>query len=189
METKSGFAPGAEALLRSARAWASPLPALAPTFHLGWPVERIIVIDSDLGQSAATAADREGFQRLVTEGESGKSRDRTRLGSLATCTQLHGLAPASGNLRTHRYAHSRRGWTLRTRFRCAGCQIQAGIRGQRQAAHQGQPPNKPLAGFSNWADPCSFQVTQAVWLAQAAPPLRPERFKCPKPSPTADVIP
>ena len=24
---------------------------------LGWPVERIIVIDSDLGQSAATAAD------------------------------------------------------------------------------------------------------------------------------------
>jgi DNA invertase Pin-like site-specific DNA recombinase len=34
---------------------------------LGWPVERIIVIDSDLGQSAATAADREGFQKLVTE--------------------------------------------------------------------------------------------------------------------------
>jgi DNA invertase Pin-like site-specific DNA recombinase len=34
---------------------------------LGWPVERIIVIDSDLGQSAATAADRAGFQKLVTE--------------------------------------------------------------------------------------------------------------------------
>jgi DNA invertase Pin-like site-specific DNA recombinase len=34
---------------------------------LGWPVERIMVIDSDLGQSAATAADREGFQKLVTE--------------------------------------------------------------------------------------------------------------------------
>jgi DNA invertase Pin-like site-specific DNA recombinase len=34
---------------------------------LGWPTERIIVIDSDLGQSAATAADREGFQKLVTE--------------------------------------------------------------------------------------------------------------------------
>jgi DNA invertase Pin-like site-specific DNA recombinase len=34
---------------------------------LGWPVERIIVIDSDLGHSAATAADREGFQKLVTE--------------------------------------------------------------------------------------------------------------------------
>jgi DNA invertase Pin-like site-specific DNA recombinase len=34
---------------------------------LGWPVERIVVIDNDLGQSAATAADREGFQKLVTE--------------------------------------------------------------------------------------------------------------------------
>jgi DNA invertase Pin-like site-specific DNA recombinase len=34
---------------------------------LGWPTERIIVIDSDLGHSAATAADREGFQKLVTE--------------------------------------------------------------------------------------------------------------------------
>jgi len=34
---------------------------------LGWPVERIVVIDGDLGYSAATAADREGFQKLVTE--------------------------------------------------------------------------------------------------------------------------
>src|SRR6185437_748057 len=34
---------------------------------LGWPLERIVVIDSDLGQSGASAADREGFQRLVTE--------------------------------------------------------------------------------------------------------------------------
>ena len=29
---------------------------------LGWPVERIIVIDTDLGQSGASAVDREGFQ-------------------------------------------------------------------------------------------------------------------------------
>lgn len=34
---------------------------------LGWPTERVIVIDSDLGQSAASAADRAGFQRLVAE--------------------------------------------------------------------------------------------------------------------------
>ena len=33
---------------------------------LGWPIERVHVIDTDLGQSGATA-DREGFQRLVTE--------------------------------------------------------------------------------------------------------------------------
>lgn len=34
---------------------------------LGWPLDRIVVIDSDLGQFGASAADREGFQRLVTE--------------------------------------------------------------------------------------------------------------------------
>src|SRR5487761_1076802 len=34
---------------------------------LGWPIDRIVVIDSDLGQSGASAADREGFQCLVTE--------------------------------------------------------------------------------------------------------------------------
>src|SRR5437016_5206715 len=33
---------------------------------LGWAEERVIVIDSDLGQSAA-ASDREGFQHLVAE--------------------------------------------------------------------------------------------------------------------------
>ena len=40
---------------------------------LGWPVERITVIDTDLGHSAATAADREGFQKLVTEVSLGKA--------------------------------------------------------------------------------------------------------------------
>ena len=34
---------------------------------LGWPIERVIVIDDDLGQSAASATDREGFQKLVSE--------------------------------------------------------------------------------------------------------------------------
>ncbi len=34
---------------------------------LGWPAERVIVIDSDLGQSGASAVDREGFQKLVAE--------------------------------------------------------------------------------------------------------------------------
>lgn len=34
---------------------------------LGWPPERVTVIDCDLGQSGASAADREGFQKLVTE--------------------------------------------------------------------------------------------------------------------------
>jgi DNA invertase Pin-like site-specific DNA recombinase len=30
---------------------------------LGWPAEQIVVIDSDQGQSGASAADREGFGR------------------------------------------------------------------------------------------------------------------------------
>jgi DNA invertase Pin-like site-specific DNA recombinase len=34
---------------------------------LGWPIERIHVIDSDLGRSGAKAEGREGFQQLVTE--------------------------------------------------------------------------------------------------------------------------
>jgi len=34
---------------------------------LGWPIERIHTIDSDLGRSGASAADRDGFQHLVTQ--------------------------------------------------------------------------------------------------------------------------
>ena len=34
---------------------------------LGWPIERVHVIDSDLGLSGAQARERDGFQHLVTE--------------------------------------------------------------------------------------------------------------------------
>jgi DNA invertase Pin-like site-specific DNA recombinase len=34
---------------------------------LGWRLEQVAVIDCDLGRSGASAVDREGFQRLVTE--------------------------------------------------------------------------------------------------------------------------
>ena len=34
---------------------------------LGWPASRVMVIDEDLGRSAANAADRPGFARLVAE--------------------------------------------------------------------------------------------------------------------------
>src|SRR5688500_16797499 len=40
---------------------------------LGWAFDRIITIDSDLGQSGASAVDREGFQRLVAEVGVGKA--------------------------------------------------------------------------------------------------------------------
>lgn len=34
---------------------------------LGWPRERIITIDSDLGQSGSSAMNRDGFKKLVAE--------------------------------------------------------------------------------------------------------------------------
>src|ERR1700704_3274858 len=40
---------------------------------LGWPVDQVVVIDSDLGQSGASAADREGFQRLVRDVSLGRA--------------------------------------------------------------------------------------------------------------------
>jgi DNA invertase Pin-like site-specific DNA recombinase len=41
--------------------------------QLGWPVQQIVVIDSDQGQSGSSAADREGFQRLVADVGLGKA--------------------------------------------------------------------------------------------------------------------
>jgi DNA invertase Pin-like site-specific DNA recombinase len=40
---------------------------------LGWPAEQVVVIDTDQGQSGATAADRDGFQRLVAEVSMGRA--------------------------------------------------------------------------------------------------------------------
>src|SRR5437762_5779215 len=40
---------------------------------LGWDAQQIVVIDSDLGQSGASAADREGFQKLVMEVTMGRA--------------------------------------------------------------------------------------------------------------------
>src|SRR4029078_11065081 len=40
---------------------------------LGWPRERITVIDDDLGKSGASSAARQGFQRLIAEIGLGKA--------------------------------------------------------------------------------------------------------------------
>jgi DNA invertase Pin-like site-specific DNA recombinase len=40
---------------------------------LGWPAQQIIVVDVDQGHSGASAADREGFQRLVTDVSMGRA--------------------------------------------------------------------------------------------------------------------
>lgn len=40
---------------------------------LGWHHEQVVVVDNDLGQSAASTSDREGFQQLVTEVSLGRA--------------------------------------------------------------------------------------------------------------------
>src|SRR5438552_533753 len=40
---------------------------------LGWPADRVIVIDVDQGQSGSSTTDREGFQRLVADVSLGKA--------------------------------------------------------------------------------------------------------------------
>jgi DNA invertase Pin-like site-specific DNA recombinase len=40
---------------------------------LGWPLDRVIVIDIDQGMSGSSATDREGFQRLVADVSLGKA--------------------------------------------------------------------------------------------------------------------
>jgi DNA invertase Pin-like site-specific DNA recombinase len=40
---------------------------------LGWQVDQVVVIDSDQGLSGKFSADREGFQRLVTEVSLGRA--------------------------------------------------------------------------------------------------------------------
>lgn len=39
---------------------------------LGWPTERVIVIDCDVGQSGASTQQREGFQRLISDVRDGR---------------------------------------------------------------------------------------------------------------------
>lgn len=40
---------------------------------LGWPADKVVVIDIDQGQSGASAADREGFQRLIADVSLGRA--------------------------------------------------------------------------------------------------------------------
>ena len=44
---------------------------------LGWPLDRVVVIDSDLGQSGA-APGREGFQKLAWAGSASCSASKSR---------------------------------------------------------------------------------------------------------------
>ena len=82
---------------------------------LGWPMERVVVIDSDQGQSGASAADREGFQRLVTEVSLGRAGIVLGLESVASRAQQYGLAPPARAVCPRRHPDSRRGRALSPR--------------------------------------------------------------------------
>jgi DNA invertase Pin-like site-specific DNA recombinase len=59
---------------------------------LGWPRERVAVIDDDLGKSGTSSAERHGFQRLISEIGLGKaglvlSLDASRLARNCTISR------------------------------------------------------------------------------------------------------
>jgi hypothetical protein len=54
---------------------------------LGWPVVQIVTIDSDLGETAASVTDRQGFQKLMTEVSMGRVGSRDGPGGVAPGTQ------------------------------------------------------------------------------------------------------
>ena len=70
---------------------------------LGWPLDRVIVIDTDLGQSGASAADSRRIPTAGDRGQSGAGRNRTRSGSITPGQELDGLASVIGDLRTDRH--------------------------------------------------------------------------------------
>jgi Resolvase, N terminal domain len=71
---------------------------------LGWRDEQIIVIDSDQGESGASAAWREGFQRLVSDVGMGH---RDGPGGLPPGAEQCRLAALAGDLRPDRHPDPR----------------------------------------------------------------------------------
>jgi DNA invertase Pin-like site-specific DNA recombinase len=68
---------------------------------LGWPAERIHVIDIDQGHSGASAADREGFKHLVAEVSLGRDRPGLECSRLArNNADWHLFASSVGESRT-----------------------------------------------------------------------------------------
>ena len=79
---------------------------------LGWTAERIVVIDTDQGQSGASAADREGFQRLVAEVGVGRAGIVLGLEVSRLARNNADWHRLLGDLRADRHADLRRGRTV-----------------------------------------------------------------------------
>src|SRR5215212_6794822 len=89
---------------------------------LGWPRERIEVIDDDLGKSGASSAGRHGFQHLIAEIGLGKaglvvSLDASRLAA-TTATGIGSWSCARSSASSSRTAS---GCTTRRRITTASC--------------------------------------------------------------------
>ena len=76
--------------------------------ELGWPPERIRVIDEDLGRSGASTDGRDGFERLAAEIALRRGGTGARPGGLAPGPQQLRLVPPARLVRPHRHAHRRR---------------------------------------------------------------------------------
>ena len=74
---------------------------------LGWPRERVHVIDDDLGKSGASSSERRGFQTLIAEVGLGKAGLVMRPGCVAARPQQPGLASAPGTVLAVRRADRR----------------------------------------------------------------------------------
>ena len=81
---------------------------------LGWPTERIVVIDSDLGLSGARRRPR-GIPAAGRRGRHGTGRNRARARGVQARAQFRRLAPIAGDLRPERDADPRRGRRLQSR--------------------------------------------------------------------------
>ena len=80
---------------------------------LGWPASRVMVIDEDLGRSAANAAERPGFARLVAELTMGHIGLVLGL-EMPVLARGPGLASADRAVLAGRSADGRRGRGLRS---------------------------------------------------------------------------
>jgi len=104
-----------QAGLGTCRKHGAPVCTAPAGSRIGWPTEQIVVIDSDLGQSGAYAADRDGFQKLVAEVSLGHVGLVLGLEVSRLARKLCGVAPSAGVMRLLRYAHPRRGRHLQPR--------------------------------------------------------------------------
>ena len=80
---------------------------------LGWASDQVMVIDTDQGQSGASASRPGRLPAPGRRGRHGPRRDRARPGGVPAGPQQRRLAPAAGDLRAGRHADLRRGRPLR----------------------------------------------------------------------------